>query len=131
MEFTNAQFKAFRESVTEALKAVEKEFDVEIDFGGYRYSTNDFTSKMTVYKKSADGKDREQLDFEKYCTAFGLNADDYNGKVHYQGETWQIVGFNPRAPKYPLKIRNSQGKTYRGTEAYLDAYKQQRNQVLK
>lgn len=52
--------------------------------------------------------------FEVYCSAEGLEKEDLWGVFTTRHGTFQIVGYNARAPKMPLLCKNlADGKIYK------------------
>lgn len=43
-----------------------------------------------------------RIEFEKYATAFGLNASYYGKKVKVGNDEFKIVGIKPRRSKFPI-----------------------------
>jgi len=107
MEMTQANFRAFDKAFQEAVKGLEETFGVTIKQGGGSYSSTSFTSKLTVTTtEKVDGKDAEQVDFERLVSLYDeFTKDDYLKVVTIQGGKYELYGFNPKAPKNACKIR--------------------------
>lgn len=48
---------------------------------------------------------KEREDFNNMALMFGLKAEHYGAQIRVRGEPWQLVGFMPRRPKYPMLVR--------------------------
>jgi len=117
MNFNTQEFNEFRKDMTEALKAVEEKYRVKIDFGGYKYSLNEFSTKMTVVKADAN-VNVESDNYKRYCRMYGFSEDHYRKPfVHEDGLGYVLIGFNLNAPKFACLIeRVKDKKVYRATE---------------
>lgn len=48
-----------------------------------------------------------------------VSGDGFNVEFKEGGKTLRVTGFNTRAPKYPIILEDSEGKSYKGV---LSAY---------
>lgn len=92
--------KSFQVDFKEAVKGLEQKYGCEISLGNVKYSDVNFTSSMKVTKR-VNGKSAEQVEFERYCNLYGFNPSDYGRRIKSrQGESFVLIGFNPKARKY-------------------------------
>ena len=117
-------FPAFRADFQKAMEALNAKYEVEIKLGNISYDGTGFTSKISC-KKADNDEDYAQIEFEKYCAAFGFESSHYNQKFIANGQTFALVGFNPNAPKNGCVLRGEDGKPYRcPTKQVKEAFKQ-------
>lgn len=103
----NRQLSAFRVDFMMAVAELQEKYDVTISLGPISYTENQFTTKMTV----DNGRDRteiERANFDMNVWKYrhlGLEPGMY-GRVFVanDGRKYAILGFNTKAPKYPLII---------------------------
>lgn len=103
---------SFRKDFKEAVKQLEQQYGVEIKLGNISYNTNNFHGKMEVFEIS-DGKNAEQLQFEKLCSLYGYKPSDYGREFVSQGDRFKLVGFKPQAQKFPYIGLRSDGKRFK------------------
>lgn len=110
-------FDQFRTDFDNAMKALQDKYDVTIDLGNIGYSNTEFSSKITVKPRTIDGKGIEQVEFEKACKLYGFEPDHYLAHFELQGKAFELYGFNHRARKSPMQIRElATGKCYKTSE---------------
>ena len=103
--FTNEQLKEFRIEMADALREFAADHNLVVDAGNISYDSNSFTIKISCTQKPEDGKSIEQVDFEKYCGAYGFRPEDY-GKTFIEGnDTYAFVGFLPKGRKYQALVK--------------------------
>lgn len=113
MEFNKRGFNAFKEDVNAALQEVAKKHGVTIELGKILYEDVNFEMKMHV-TKSDEKTDGKRILFEQECRFYGFTADDYNKEFTLDGKRFQLIGFNPKAPKNCCSIYcMTDGHTYR------------------
>ena len=108
------QLSELRGQIENMLAPIEKKHDISIDVGNMSYEPDGsgFTCRMTVKNNKMDGKDIEQVDFERQCRPFGFVESDYNREFILDNETYVLSGFKPRARKKPCVIKNKKGVRY-------------------
>jgi len=58
--------------------------------------------------------DHAKASFNSYCTVFGLKPDDLGKTFHFRGQSYQITGLNPGAPKFAVNVKRVRdGKPFR------------------
>lgn len=110
MKFNSEEFNKFRESIKNAVKDVEKEFGVEIQFGKISYDETQFDIKTTVFNGSVeDGKKTEYL---KLCGLYNLEKEDFGKWFSYKNKKTKIIGLETSRRKYPILVEDEDGKTF-------------------
>ena len=113
MDFTRENFRTFKTEVEKALKEIEENFELKIDCGSISYNKSEFTMKLKV-TKNEPGLNIEKENFEKACSLFGFNKEDYKKRFKLSdGQEYELVGFNIRSPKNNCNIiQVATGKKY-------------------
>lgn len=110
------EFEAFRKDVEEALAQVAEKYNADITAGNIKYNDNDLMLQVKANKREVNGVSFEKVEFEKHCELFGLKPTDYNKEVIIQGKKRNIVGFDLKARKTPVRIIDAEGNRYKITE---------------
>ena len=106
-----AAAKRIADQSVKALEAVAEELGVSVQYkgGSFDPATGVFTPKFEFSLP-----DSARLAFERDAWRYDLYADDFGKKFTYGLDTYEIVGLNTRAPKFPVKARNIKtDKTYK------------------
>lgn len=74
---------------------VDKKFFSSVDMGG----------SLVIAPRGEGNLSMEELDYRKHCYSYGCGTDDYLKKFTVQGEVYELIGFSPRARKYPVLAR--------------------------
>lgn len=61
-----------------------------------------FDIELSLYINDPADRDRREA-FIEHCQAFGLRSDDYGREFVWEGQTWQLIGLNTRAPRNPVE----------------------------
>jgi hypothetical protein len=106
----------------EALQAVAEQFGLNLTMKGGKYdpASGTFTPKVEFSVAGSAGK--EWANTVRFLSsnhpAEWLTAEDFGATITSQGKTYELVGINLRAPKFPINAKClSDGKTYKLTEA--------------
>ena len=115
--FTKPELKQFRIDFQNAVSDLEKKHEAKISLGSIRFSSYEFSGKITVKKISipvSDGKtiSPEQYEFEKYCELYGLQKEDFGKTFSMSGKEFRISGINVKASKNCINITGN-GKQYK------------------
>lgn len=110
MNFNKEEFDKFRKSMKEAVKKVEEEFNVEIDFGNISYKDKEFTIKTTVYNDTIE--ERRKSEYLSYCGIYGLEEADFGKEFMFKGKKTWIIGFDPKRRKFPIIVKDEAGREF-------------------
>lgn len=103
-----------RKAMDDALQAVAEKFDlVQLQTGRITYDSGGIEAKIQVVAvaRRADGKTKEQLDFEKYHEIFGLKPEHFGARFTSKSEEYKIAGLLPNRSKFPiLGVNTTTGK---------------------
>ncbi len=108
--FDKIAMKAVRNDLNEALKAVEAKHGITFTIGNIGYSSSDFRCTLKAVAGSAD--EAKLIEWDKYCTKFGLMPDLFGKSFSVNGDVFVIDSIKPRAKKYPV-IGSKDGKLYK------------------
>lgn len=112
--------KQIRKDIDAALESVEEKHGITLELGNIRYSDFQFTTKL----KATVVGDAGDEDLAKFKAALAKNPlqfeeiaeEDFGEEFEFHGETFKLVGLNPRAKKFPLigeKISRSDNRRYK------------------
>lgn len=100
-----------KNSLIEAFKDIEKQYNVKINLGNMRYTDDDIKCSMRIVN---DYTSAEQLDFNKTCYSYGVNPDKYGFEFKVNGQLYQLIGFSKYFCKKPVILKRvSDGKIMR------------------
>lgn len=107
------EFDAFRKEAELALGELAKKYNVNIEAGKIKYSSDSFNLDLKVSKKEVNGKSFEQSEFEKYCFLYGFQPEDYNKTFVTSGRKFKLIGFKTSARTMPVLAQGEDGKNYK------------------
>lgn len=112
MKITSATVKEFRLEFAEAVKELEAKHDIKIKLGNISMQPSvEFTTKLTVSNNTVNGVDAKEANFKNEAMLFGFKDSDYKRKLKLQGQIYELVGFNRKAPKNDCTIATLDGKS--------------------
>lgn len=121
MIINKENLKKFRQDFNEFIKDFAEKNNCSIRLGNISFEEHSFTAKLEVESNSVSKEERGRADFERACSLFGFEKDDY-----YQifkdrkGREYRLVGFNLRASKNTIRIKDVKtGDEYSAPEGYL------------
>lgn len=120
---TKKEFGAFRKELEQITKGLAEKYNVNIHAGKIKYTDISFNLDVEVTKKEVNGTSFEQAEFEKYCFLYNLKPEHYNKSFKSSGKSYNIIGFKPNRPKFPIIAKSEDGKQYKFTEDILDKIK--------
>ena len=121
MKINKETLNNFRSDFTNAVKELEKKYDVVIELGNIHYSAIEFSSKIEVKNKSDIKSSQQQFADNCWCTYGKVKPEMYQKNfVAKDGKTYTLVGINPRARKNKLIIKNGTGADYCCSVDYLN-----------
>jgi hypothetical protein len=115
MKITRMNLKAFRMSFANQVKDLEKHYGVKLELGNIRFTENQFSSKLTVTNVGDASTSLAEVKFGTLCKKYGFTKSDYNRTLVVNGKKFKLVGFKPRATRYPCIVENQNGQYKMGT----------------
>ena len=106
-KFDNHSVNVMRQAIQVALEPLGVKFGMEFKVGNIKYNSQSLEANLTCAIGTLDEKERR--DFERLCSKYGVPKDFYNVPFTYAGKEYRLYGFNTKAPKYPLKLRDVSG----------------------
>lgn len=118
MQFSNQEFKRFRERFKEVVEPLQKEFQISIDIGNINYNSDQFTSKITCInlegEKLTENSDIERVKWDSCCEKFGLTSEDFGKEITIRNRLFKVVGIAPNARKNCILIEEiATGKVFK------------------
>jgi hypothetical protein len=110
MKMTRLNLQGFRNSFQNQLKDLEQHYGVKVELGNISFRDNQFTTKMTVTNVGDASTSLAEVKFGNLCSKYGFQKSDYNRTVMVNGKKYKLVGFKPRATRYPCIVENVKGQ---------------------
>lgn len=103
-QLTRTQVQAITADIFKAMKEVEKKHDIKVSQdGNIGFSDIDFKLKLKVMIDDEDAlMNKEKENFELYAEHHGFSPEGFNQVILVGGKQMRIVGYNPKARKYPI-----------------------------
>ena len=124
-EFNRQNLKALHADINEACRAIAKKHGIHYDAkGGGRYSSDTFTAKVEFITIPDSGviEDKTEKAYKQNAVYYGLKPEWLHKKVRYGGELWEIVGLKTTSRKYPVLMKNINGKVYKFVASDVAVY---------
>lgn len=110
---TKEKVRELRKELDDLLKDFGDDHGLKLSIGNIQFDDTGFKTKLDVREGSSD-EEVQRKEWEKYCILFGLNSNDFRKKVFFQGQEFELIGFNTRAHKFPIIGKEvSSGKTFK------------------
>lgn len=110
MILTKNEFNNLREEIEKALAPIAAKYNCEVSAGNIKY--DDISTNVAItFNSVADGKSADQLNFEKYATAYGFAPTDYGFEFDYNKKHYVFTSFRPTARKYSCICQCEDGHT--------------------
>jgi len=104
MKLTKQSVDGIGKEVLEAVRVVAEKYGMVVEGRGGRYSPEigTFQPKFILKQSQIDGRDRDQVEFERRVGSFGLKIEDYGRTFENKGRTFKLVGISVSRRKYPI-----------------------------
>lgn len=102
--FTPGSIENLQAAMIEALKPVGEGFGVSFEVSATGYRPNSVPFKVIASTLNSDGtaKNPDKEEWDKFCSAIGLEKDDFGREFTQRGRTFKITGLKLNRPKYPV-----------------------------
>ena len=102
------KIKSLRTAMESALSKVGEEFDIDISVLGITYGDDNFSCKIKGATKGA-------VSDEAKCYLRMATGDMpmLNDRILLSGKKFKVVGWNSRARKYPVLIKDNTGQSFK------------------
>jgi len=114
LKFDRSNTKVLSTEAVEALQAVAVKHGLTVQAAGGTIGAVKLVLKFEFNVTDKDAaNEAERKEFEAYCTMFGLTPEHYKARFSRSMAQFELIGFMPRRPKYPLRARNVADGTVR------------------
>lgn len=111
----NFDVEKIRNSMKEALKNVEKQYDIEINLDDIVVNGEE-TFIKTLIENSESVQLKRKEEFLKYYKTYGLCEDDFMKEYDFYGLKFKIIGIYPEYNKTPIYVEDETGRRYFANE---------------
>lgn len=106
-QFDKKNLKALRQDMNAALKAIEAQYGIKINVGNASFSDNEvtFKTKCNTIGEGGKAQTKEANQWKMYAELNGVGQFSVGDRVELQGRIFTIEGWNTRARKSPVMIK--------------------------
>jgi hypothetical protein len=114
-QFDRASVRLLTETLAAELSVLAAKYGLSVKKAGGRFSATSFTPKFEFSVQGEGGVtlSPERVDFPRYCTLYGLQAEDLDKKFTANGMTYTVSGLKPNNSQFPILAKNAVGRTYK------------------
>ena len=115
-QFDRKNLKALRQDMNAALKAIEAQYGIQINVGNASFSDNEvtFKTKCNTIGEGGKAQTKEANQWKLYAELNGVGQFSVGDRITIQGQVFTIEGWNTRAKKAPVMIKDvATGKSYK------------------
>lgn len=99
--------KVLSPAVLAALKVLADEHGLEVRGAGGKFDDTTWTAKLEFKVKDKTAQEtKERADFNLFCRMYDLDASDYKRRFKYGNDIFEILGFELKRSKFPIRARN-------------------------
>ena len=121
-QFDRKNLKALRQDMNDVLKAVELRYGIKINVGNASFSDNEvtFKTKCNTIGEGGKAQTKEANQWKLYAELNGVGQFSVGDRITIQGQVFSIEGWNTRAKKSPVMIKDiTTGKSYKCSKNVL------------
>lgn len=121
-QFDRKNLKALRQDMNDVLKAVELRYGIKINVGNASFSDNEvtFKTKCNTIGEGGKAQTKEANQWKLYAELNGVGQFSVGDRITIQGQVFSIEGWNTRAKKSPVMIKDiATGKSYKCSKNVL------------
>ena len=115
-EFNKQNLKNLRQDMNAVLAKLEKQYGIQINVGNASYSDNEvtFKTKCNTVSKEGTAITKEAQNWPLYAELNGVSQFSIGDRIALQGKIFSIEGWNTRAKKAPVMIKEvGSNKTFK------------------
>lgn len=101
----NFPFDEFRQDVQNALKEVEKKYEMFIEPGNISYNNVSINLKLMCTEKIDGAESSGQVNWNANCHYYGFKPEDFGKTLYIDGVKYQIAGINMNATRMPIILK--------------------------
>jgi hypothetical protein len=114
--FTSDGVDTFRFEFADAVKEFEAKTGLKLNLGGIRYDSKQLSGKLTVTIVEAgvnpeDAMNRQSIKANGW--KFGLTEADFNKRIEFLGNVYQLKGIKSRKQKFPIVALRQDGQMFK------------------
>ncbi len=104
-QFNKPNLREIRASMKVALRAVEAEYGIAVNFGHGSYTAHEvtFKTKLSILDEAGDSR-ADKSSWELYATRKGFAAEDFGKEITLSGNKFRISGWSIRRWKLPIQL---------------------------
>lgn len=101
---TGVSLREIRTLLDAALQTVTDQCGVSFKIGKISYSSTNFRTELQAFCATPDGNtvDPNKAEFDRWCTDYGLQPDDFGKTFQHGGRPFIVCGLNRKAVKMPI-----------------------------
>lgn len=117
-------YQTIRHELEQAILKIGEKHGFTGSIGAIIYNDIGFRCTLTAKaNETSTGQSGAELEYAKYATKFKYKKDTFGKEFSMQGQTFRIIGVNPKARTMPiLAIDVKTGKQYKFSPILADAY---------
>lgn len=116
MRFDRDSVKLTRTRLEEALEGFGEKFGCEVKVGNASFDRDGgyctFKLELAVVGEGGVVQTKEMSNFRQLAALYGLKPEDLGAEFTARGETYRIIGANPKSGKYPIigeRVKDGKG----------------------
>ena len=113
MSITRKLLQDIRPEMDEALKPLAEKYGITIQVGNGSYGGLTGHLKVNLATTNEEGEDQNAIDYKRYASLYNLKEEWLNQSFVQRGETYTIVGLNPKKRKNMLLVRRERDGSIR------------------
>jgi len=125
-EFNPDNLKVIRAILDEAFRQIFVKTGAKMTIGGITYTKESFSAKLQAVCVDPEGVNANKSvteikyanDFKDNCWRYNMNMGDLNKFKNIGGTVYKLIGCSTKSSKYPLCIKQPDGKIIRCNEKY-------------
>jgi hypothetical protein len=121
-QFDKKTLKALREDMNQVLKAIEIQYGIKVHVGNASFTDNEVTFKTKCNTVGEGGTviTKEAQNWKLYAELNGVGQFSVGDRITIQGKVFEITGWNTRARKSPVMIKEvGTNKNYKCSKQVL------------
>lgn len=121
-QFDKKTLQALRQDMNHVLKAIELQYGIKVHVGNASFTDNEVTFKTKCNTIGASGTaiTKEAQNWKLYAELNGVGQFSIGDRITIQGKVFTIEGWNTRARKSPVMIKEvGTGKNYKCPKGVL------------
>jgi hypothetical protein len=138
--FDKENLKNLRSDIDSAFAQLRQKYGVSLQLGTIHFDDVKATAKLTMVAVGdpnaatdphAAKRTAQAAEFKLLAQSFGLKPEHLGAMIKHGGDTYKLVGLNPKAPKFcVVATRIHDGRTYRLPESSIASLQSKEHKEL-